>query len=621
MQKRYAHVLIYTLVALLVLSCGGTSPTPTPTAAQNSDFCGDPATPIHDIQGTGDRTPLGGQKVTVEAVVVGDYQDTITELGGFFIQEEDADADDNPLTSEGVFVDSSMMHVDVHVGDVVRITGTAFELSDSGVTLTQIRRLDRLVICQSDAGADVTPASVTLPLESPDAWERYEGMLVTFTEPLTVTQLYNLGRYGEVMLAEGGRLYQPTNVARPGPEAQAIAEENARRAITLDDAISLQNPDPIRWPSGGLSLDNLLRSGYTVEGLTAVLDQRYGTYRLQPVSDPTFLPTAPRPDVPDVGGRLRVVSFNVKNFFNGDGQGGGFPTPRGADTFEELQRQRAKLVAALVAMDADVIGLVEIENDGDGPNSAIAELTDALNEALGEDVYAYVPDPDGQPLPDEGGDAIKQAIIYRTSTVQPVGEPVTTLAPPFDQRRPPITQSFQEIATGEVFTVSVNHFKSKGCRGAGVDPDTGDGQGCWNNERTQAAHTLIDWLATDPTGVGDPDVLVLGDLNAYAMEDPLMAFADAGYVNLAFAFGEADDYSYTYYGQVGLLDYTLASPSLAPQVTGAEVWHINADEPRILDYDMDYKSEGQIEGLYAPDPFRSSDHDPALAGLALGAAE
>jgi predicted extracellular nuclease len=353
--------------------------------------------------------------------------------------------------------------------------------------------------------------------------------------------------------------------------------------------------------------------------LTGVLDHRFGYYRVQPTMMPEFTASNSRPaSPPDVGGRLRVASFNVLNYFNGDGLGDGFPTERGANTPEEFTRQRDKIISAILTLDADVIGLMEIENDGSGPESAAADLVNGLNEAAGETLYAYIPDPAGLKSPAGGGDAIKQAIIYRPATVTPVGDSLTTLDPPFDQYRPPVAQLFEENENGEQFMVVVNHLKSKGCEGAGAAGDEDEGQGCWNNVRTLSAQTLAAWLASDPSGTGDPDVLLIGDLNAYAMEDPLMTLADTGLTNLVVQFEGAGNYSYVFDGRAGSLDHALASESLVEQVSGVATWHINADEPRVLDYNVEFKSENQVESLYDPGPFRSSDHDPVLIGLQLG---
>lgn len=343
-------------VGLLPVSGAGAAP-----EVRQGEFgaCGDPATPIHDIQGTGERTSVGGQVFTIEGVVVGDYQDQNTEFGGFYIEEEAADADSDPLTSEGIFIDSKLSKVDVAAGDVVRVTGAAFELSDSGVSLTLLRRVKEILVCES--GASVEPVEITLPVEAVADLERYEGMLVTFPQELTISEVYNLGRYGELLLSADGRLYEPTHIARPGDPALAVLADNARRSITLDDGNNQQNVDPTRYPVGGLSAANGVRDGDTTTGVTGVLDQRFGMYLIQPVGTFEITPSNPRPaEPPDVGGRIRVASFNVLNYFNGDGAGGGFPTARGADTPDEFTRQRDKIISAILALDADVIGLMEI---------------------------------------------------------------------------------------------------------------------------------------------------------------------------------------------------------------------------------------------------------------------
>ncbi|MBN1965422.1 MAG: ExeM/NucH family extracellular endonuclease, partial [Anaerolineae bacterium] len=310
-----------------------------------------------------------------------------------------------------------------------------------------------------------------------------------------------------------------------------------------------------------------------------------------------------------------VASFNVLNYFNGDGAGGGFPTSRGATNPAEFTRQREKIIAAIVALDADVVGLMEIENDGDGPESAVADLVDGLNAAAGAGTYAYVSDPAGFPLPEAGGDAIKVAVIYQPSAVTPVGDALTDLDPVFS--RAPVALTFEQVGTGGRFTVIVNHFKSKGCTDAAdLDRDQGDGQECYNAARTLQAQQMVNFVAAIQASSGDEDVLVTGDLNSYAMEDPITTLTAGGLVNLIGAL-VPDTYSYVYFGQSGTLDHALATESLREQVSGVAVWHINADEPRVLDYNEEYKTAGQVTSFYSPDPYRSSDHDPVIVGLNL----
>ena len=174
----------------------------------------------------------------------------------------------------------------------------------------------------------------------------------------------------------------------------------------------------------------------------------------------------------------------------------------------------------------------------------------------------------------------------------------------------------------------MNHLKSKGSACADIgDPDVGDGQGNCNVTRTNAAKALVDWAATDPTGSGDPDFLIIGDLNSYAMEDPIDAIkagqddtpgTSDDWTNLVAQFLGPFAYSYTFDGMAGYLDHALSSASLTSQVTGVSEWHINSDEADVLDYDTTFKPPAQ-EALYEPKAYRTSDHDPIVVGLRLNA--
>ncbi len=225
------------------------------------------------------------------------------------------------------------------------------------------------------------------------------------------------------------------------------------------------------------------------------------------------------------------------------------------------------------------------------------------------------------------------ALIYQPASVTPVGDFAildSSVDPRFidDKNRPVLIQTFDEVATGARMTVAVNHLKSKGspCDDVG-DPGLGDGQGNCNLTRTTAAQAMADYLATDPTGSGDADILIIGDLNAYAMEDPITALEAAGYTDLIEAFEGPSAYSFVFDGQLGYLDHAMANGSLVPQVTGVSEWHINADEINLLDYNDDIQDgeEASFErestngglSLFDPDPYRSSDHDPVVIGLDL----
>jgi predicted extracellular nuclease len=577
------------------------------------DACGDPATSISLIQGSGLLSPLAGSSHVIEGIVVADYQDA-GQLGGYFVQQEDGTGDGDPATSDGLFVFNTA--VPVSVGDKVRVRGTVFEFQSSGTFLTEISPVSSAQVCSS--GHALPAASlVTLPVPTVATWEQYEGMLVTIPQPLTVSDTFTLARFGELVLSAEGRLMQPTHLAAPGAPALAQQALNDRRRILLDDANGQQNIDPTRYPAGGLSAANTLRVGDRVNGITGVLDQRFGVYRLQPVGAVAVEAANPRPaSPPAVGGNVRVASMNVLNYFNGDGLGGGFPTPRGATTPVEFARQRAKTISALLSIDADIVGLMEIENDAAG-NSAVEDLVDGLNAATAPGTYAFI---DTGVV---GTDEIRVALLYKPAIVTPFNGFAlldSSVDPGFIDtlNRPSLAQTFTRNANGKRITVVVNHLKSKGsdCDDVG-DPDTGDGQGNCNLTRTQAATALVQWLATDPTGSGDADVLLIGDMNSYAREDPITAIAGAGYVNLVERQAGTAGYSYVFQGQTGYLDHALASASLAPRVTGVTEWHINADEPVALDYNVEFKTANQVNTFYAPDPFRSADHDPVIVGINL----
>jgi len=569
--------------------------------------CGAQTTSINAIQGEGATSPLVDTLVELEGVVTASFQGD-DQLDGFFVNSLTADIDENPLTSEGIFI--YFAGTDVSVGDHVRVQGTVAEYFDS----TQIADVTQVAIC--DSGLDVAATKITLPLTESTDLEAFEGMLVTLEQPLVVTNNFGLGRYGEVELATE-RLYQGTQVALPGDAANAVEAGNLLKKILLDDGSTAQNLDPTAYPAPGLSAENTLRTGDTVNTVTGALAYSFGLYRIHPTAVPQFIATNAREDAPELSATadLRVASFNVLNYFNGDGQGEGFPTDRGADTEAEFIRQEAKIVSAITEMQADVVGLMEIENDGFGEFSAIASLVNALNEADTANQYAFV----DFNLDQIGTDAITTALIYRADKVEEVGTASVTTDAPFDfSNRTPIAQSFKSLTTDEVFTVAVAHLKSKGsCSSASdANEDQNDGQACWNEIRTQGATAYADWLDSKPTGVDDEDIILVGDMNAYAMEDPIRAFADKGYKNvIAELDGNTLGYSYSFSGRAGSLDHAVASESLLSKVVSAKDWHINADEPISLDYNTEFKSDTQQSSLYSESAYRASDHDPVIIDI------
>lgn len=620
---------------------------------------------ISAIQGTGAVAALVGQVVTVEAVVVGDFQngdaDTRRNLGGVFLQEEDADADANALTSEGIFVFLNAFGPDLSLGDKVRVTGTVqefFGLTQLGA-VTAVRIVAADTPLPSAAVVSLPAAGTTLSQNGtiqPDL-EAYEGMLVTVAQTLTVTEQFNLDRFNEIKLVAGDRPFQFTHDNDPSVEGYAAhLQEVGARTITYDDGLNTQN-QPISILDGfgpDYTTATAPRMGDTVENLSGVLDYQWAgsnasgaTWRIRAVEDGTneFVSANPRDAAPpEVGGRLTVGSFNVLNFFTtlNDPRDDGSRAnpaddtaiglePRGANSAAEFARQLEKLATVVQGLDADILGLIEMENDflEGAPGNAVEFLVEQLNAAGG--TYDWVRPPTGQFL---GSDAIAVAYIYDTTAVRiAAGTSVQSLDDSdlaalglgdllaqstvggifngANTSRAALAVTWEELGTGETFTSALNHFKSKGGTGTGADADALDGQGNWNQQRLLAAQALDAWLASNPTGAADADRLILGDLNAYFREDPITFLEGQGWQNLQ----GPENYSYVFDGQRGALDQMLATGSLAAQVTGSADWHINADEADALDYNLDF---GRVPGIFdGRIAARVSDHDPLLLGLSL----
>ena len=574
------------ITSLCVLACG-------PVLAAETSDCGSAVTPIHAIQGSGDSSPLAGQDVITEGVVTADFSGR-ERLRGYFLQA--ARPDDDPTTSEGLFVFGTLP-TGTRAGDQLRLHGRIKEYQG----LTELVNPRLLARCGT---AVIAPAVLDRPAAID---ESLEGMLVTFSRPLTIIDNYQLGRYGELLLASE-RHYAPTELSREPGDIRRLAASNQRDRIILDDGSRLQNPAEIASLAIPLSATHSPRLGDQVDDILAVVDSFKGDLKLQPLAPPRITPANPRQAPPaKPAASTRVVLMNVKNLFNGEGTSRRFPTQRGADNDTEYRRQLAKIVAAILESDADILALNELENDGFDEHSASMDLVKALAAAgRSFQVVSHT----GR----IGGDAITNALLFDPARVATVGELDVLLRGPFARNtRPSLLQHFAPVGEADrVFAVAVNHFKARSCRGA-AGSERDQGEGCWNSLRMRSAALLLEWLSEQT----DRDVLVVGDLNAYRKEAPLQALQRGGLVDL---FGHSPGYSYSYFGEMGRLDHALATPALARCVS-AHTWHSNADEPPVLDYNLEYQSEEQQARWYAPDPWRAADHDPLILDIDGSACE
>lgn len=620
---------------------------------------------IPEIQGDGPVSPLVGDIATTEGVVTAAYP--TGGFYGFYLQVPGTGgADHDPAqttSSQAIFVRQTQTAGDVTVqpGDHVQVTGAVAEFAGA----TQLSVTDAADI-QALAEPAAAAEAVTAWPASATEREALEGMLYRPIGDFTVTETYQTMNFGEVGLARGDKpLIQWTDAARPGsPEADAIKADNALRGIVLDDGASTDFRDSTDLTPSYISNTDPVRVGANATFDQDVIFTEGGapsnpTYRLQPLApvvgpDNTTSPAAfenTRTDAPDAttigDADIKVASFNVLNYFttlgdpsddnigdNGclayadrDGDGNnvrGGCDPRGAWDPEDLERQQTKIVKAINALDADVVGLMEIENSaalGEDADEATNTLVDALNADAGSDIWAANPSSADLP-PAADQDVITNAIIYKVASVERTGDAhalgdQSGSDQAFGNAREPIAQAFTATAGGAPFLFVVNHFKSKGSAGPWPgDADTGDGQGASNESRIKQATALRDWLPAIQTETGADSVLLAGDFNAYGQEDPLKVLYDAGYVDVEQKF-ELGEWSYSYQGLSGSLDHILVNEDAAARSTGADIWNINAGEALALEYSR--WNYGATD-FHTATPYRSSDHDPVVLGLSTDAA-
>jgi len=536
---------------------------------------------IPQIQGTSTSSPYVSQLITTTGIVTAKFIGS-GKIGGFFLQ--DATGDGNPLTSDGIFVSTTIDNMTV--GDKVEITATVSEYSSR----TQLGTVTKTAILSSN---NPLPTTKVIYNASNWSWEQYEGMLLDFDQTLYVTNNYSLQSSGQLTL-NPTRKYSPTNQCLPGTaDYAAYVLSNSKAQLTLDDGITSSGYTPIQFADG----TGTRRTGERVSNLLAVVDYNGSKNVLYPAKIPTFYGN-PRPTAPaDLGNyNLKVCGFNLEIYL-ADSYGQGY----GPNSIAEASRQHTKIVSALLAIDADIYGLIEIQIGQD----ALTKLVNALNAATVSGRYAFVNDG----TTNTGSTFTKAAFVYRTDKVTPYLNLKNNDSPTPANRKK--MQAFTMKSNGERFIYSINHLKAKsGCSSAtGADVDKGDGQSCYNATRVAEANSTLNFMNSNKTYYNDTDVLVMGDLNAYGKEDPIQTLIKGDLIDMHRAFHADSAYSYMYNGEAGYLDHALASVSMAAQITGVSVFHINSDEPTMFEY---------AGSNYQPNMYRSSDHDPVVVGLSLG---
>lgn len=605
------------------------SPTPSGSATPTASETPTGQTSIADIQGTTDTSPMVGKVVTTTGVVTAVYPKG--GFNGLYIQTPGSGGVAKTPTdaSDGIFVHSAKAASAYTAGQCVVVSGEVSEFNG----LTEINGTS---VTETKGCADVKPVKLaTLPRTDAQR-EAYESMLVEPQGTYTISNNYQLNQFGTVGLAFGTEpLYQGTEVARPGEDAKKVEDENRARSINLDDGASWNyqtNDEAKNSPLPYLSQDTPMRTGSHV-GFTrpVIMDYRFG-WNFQPTGmvsgaqspHSPITTTNDRPaKAPSFDSDLKLASFNVLNYFTDLGKDedgckaytdrtgtpvtANFCTVRGAYTREAFHDQQAKIVTAINGLDADVVALMEVENSasitylpGQPRDKALAHLVDELNKAAGSQVWGYVASPTVVP-PHE--DVIRTAFIYRLDSVRPEGPSLILMDDAYANARQPLAQKFVVKDARGSFVAVANHFKSKGS-----GEDDGTGQGRSNPSRIAQAQALLDWSAKE---FADEPVFLLGDFNAYGMEDPVMKIKDAGYTEVVEQLAPGAS-TFQYGGRLGSLDHIFANAAAMRMVHGAGVWDINADESIAMQYS---RRNYNVTDFHTSGPWAASDHDPALVGI------
>ncbi|MCG6287285.1 ExeM/NucH family extracellular endonuclease [Vibrio vulnificus] len=674
---------------------------------------------IGEVQGEGYSSPLieSGYTSKDEYLVTGVVSAVATSLvKGFYLYDDNADG--NVKTSDGVFVKTSGAVSKDMIGQQICVRAKVNE--DYG--MTTLLPTGNIWEVKNSTPVEVTPVKLERIDSDDDTFrstlERLEAMPVVLVEDMDAAEGNQDVRVSRTFSfdysAKRNNMVIAYKRPNPQPNQDHVAGSDAAKAQTAQNKDYRIVVESDEKPADGKipyypefasdPHNNYIRINDSVVGMTGVLHYSYNEFRLIPTANVTkanFVHNTPRTSSPvsresygDDGFTIKVATQNVLNYFNSPygGHDNQFGDNRGAESQQEFERQQAKIVEAIYGLDADIVGLMEVENNGFGDFSAIRELLEAINAKYYKENYKdrfaresihnrYVFvgfDKNGDQVLDQfdtiGSDAITTGIIYRPSKVSVIAGKVIPMpwqdAPMIvdadgkpvvdgkgelaesgkNYQRNTVAATFRVLNTGKQLTVSVNHLKSKGSTCwddyVGTKAVDDDAQGSCENFRVASTYHLGQEMAK----IGG-DQIVLGDMNSYAHEDPMLvltsnptkkALKAADYIkvgnkwqfngeqgpviNQTFGFINAVDYktpagetswSYSYNDEVGSLDHLLITSSLKSRLVDAVDWHINAPESTLFDYSNKYKGGDSNEAnpFYKADAFRSSDHDSALVTI------
>ncbi|MDR9827353.1 ExeM/NucH family extracellular endonuclease, partial [Vibrio sp. FNV 38] len=513
---------------------------------------------IMELQGDGPYSPFTNPPAykfeSNEVFAVTGVVTAIQTLGlssdlpvGFFMQDQHGD--NNPMTSEGIFVPGFTN--DLNIGDEVIAYGPVFE----NYYWTQLKA--SFVEQTGNTGIEIEP--ITIVVHSDDenfssTLERHENMLVRFADEsdmrVTRTFGFDYGPYrNNMVIAHKSINTHPNQLFAPNSEAaKEQSASNIDRRVFVESFAKAPN-GIVPWyknfgnDNGSGETDDYIRIDAKIsgDGLVGPLSYSYNEYRIfvmneanQSTFDHQGVDRSIEPTLTE-DGDLRVASFNVLNYFTSPFGGNNNPLEqnRGAETWQEFEQQRAKIIAAIISLDADIVGLIEVENNGFDENSAIYDLVTELNLHLdAEKQYEIIVKEGVERI---GTDAITNHAIYRPSVVSLEQFDIIELPQQHVEledgsykrayQRDAVVPTFNVTNSNKSLTIAVNHFKSKGSTcweddqdGDDQDPDL---QGSCENFRVSAAYHLAEQMARY-----DGYRIIMGDLNAYAAEDTLMVLTN-----------------------------------------------------------------------------------------------
>lgn len=508
--------------------------------------------PIWAIQWEGDSSPFKLRELQTSGVITGIFP----ELGGFWIQNNEPD--ENPLTSEGLFIASGEVAPAIESGDLIEVEGQVREISSQ--TQLQVEGFESIQILARNQNL---PGVVSLdpPKETEAAhayYEQFEGMLAEVAQPAVVVG--PTSRFGEFVLVlakhDTTRLYR-------GEETGWL--------IHVDDGSEIAHNDSSTLPYA-------LSTGDRVYQVTGPLAYTYGNYKIEPISTPKFerQPIAlPSIELPDTGS-VSLMTWNVENLFDIlDPHPSSPPRPRKAEYELELTKIANTLLAADVPA---IVALQEVEHIG-----ILEDLV--AHPLLVESGY--------EPYLLEGTDSrgIDVGYIVRTEFID-VLDVRQYPAPEGLTSRPPLLLHLRVNFEGHVREMYLlnNHFTSLAGGEAATEPRR-TAQAAWNVAIVEQIR------AASPQA----EIIVLGDLNSFYASPPVDTLRQAGLRHVYEWLPHPDEYTYIFEGVAQNLDHILVSPDLFDTISEVAVLHVNADY-----------------ALPAPDdasPLRKSDHDPVIVAF------